>query len=84
MYLSQARRQGGARGAHAPPKSQKGPPDGTVQKLKWPKFYAVMVGLTISTHFQQFEDLDFLNFSGDACPRTPQKPKQSVQPSRIR
>ena len=30
----QARRQGGARGAHAPPKSQEGPPDGIVKDLK--------------------------------------------------
>ena len=43
-----------------------------------------MVGLTISMHIQQYEELKFLNFSGGACPRTLQKPKQSVQPSRIR
>ena len=39
-----------------------------------------MVGLTISTHFQQFEDLKFLNFSGGACRRTP-PPKKN--PSRV-
>ena len=31
---SQARSQGGARGAYAPPRSQKGPPDGIVKDLK--------------------------------------------------
>ena len=42
-----------------------------------------MVRLTISVHFQQFEDLKFLIFSGEASP--PQKkPLQSVQASRIR
>ena len=35
-----------------------------------------MVGLTISTHFQQFEELKFLNFSGGACPRTPKNPSR--------
>ena len=29
----------------------------------------MVVGLTISLHFQQFEDLKFLIFSGWACPR---------------
>ena len=43
-----------------------------------------MVGLIISVHFQQFENLKFLIFSGRACPRISQKPKQSSQPSRIR
>ena len=28
-----------------------------------------MVGLTISMHFQQFEELKFLIYSGGACPR---------------
>ena len=41
----------------------------------------VMVGLTISMHFQQFEDLIF--FRG-VCPRTHQKPLQSVQTSVVR
>ena len=31
----------------------------------------VMVGLTVSMHFQQFEELKLLFFSGGACPRTP-------------
>ena len=43
-----------------------------------------MVGLTILMHFQQFEDLKFLIFSGGVCPGTPQKLLQSVQASRIR
>ena len=43
-----------------------------------------MVGLTISVHFQQFEDFRFLFFSGGACPRILLKPLQSVQPSRFR
>ena len=30
-----------------------------------------MVRLTISVHFQQFEDLEFLIFSGEASPATP-------------
>ena len=36
MAIVQARRQGGARGTHAPPppKSQKGPPDEIVKYLK--------------------------------------------------
>ena len=85
----QARRQdgggGGVRGVRMhPPRSQKGPPDGIVKDLKWYKNNVVMVGLTIFMYFQQFEDLKFLFFSGGACPRTPQKPLQSVQPSRIR
>ena len=33
-----------------------------------------MVRLAISMHFQQFEDLKFLIFSGEACPGTPQTP----------
>ena len=33
-----------------------------------------MVRLTISMHFQQFEDLKFLIFSGEACPGTPKNP----------
>ena len=33
----------------------------------------VMVGLTFSVHFQQFEDVKFLFFCEGACPRTPQK-----------
>ena len=36
----------------------------------------VMVGLTISMHFQQFEELKFLIFSGRACPRTPLNPSR--------
>ena len=43
---SQDRRQGGGI-AHAPPKSQKGPPDGIVKHLKWYKTNVVVVGLTI-------------------------------------
>ena len=88
MKMRQVRRQGGARGARAPPppppKSQKGPPDGIVKYLKWYKNNPVMVGLTILMHFQQFEDLKFLIFSGGVCPGTPQKLLQSVQASRIR
>ena len=33
-----------------------------------------MVRLTLSMHFQQFEDLKFQIFSGEACPGTPQNP----------
>ena len=34
-----------------------------------------MVRLTISMHYQQFEDLKFIIFfSGEACPGTPQNP----------
>ena len=51
--------------------------------LKWYKNNVVMVGLTISMHFRQLEDLKFLFFPEEHAPRTPQKPLQSVQPSRI-
>ena len=44
----------------------------------------VLVELTISMYFQQFEDLKFLIFSRGACPRTSLKPMQSVQLSQIR
>ena len=63
FMIMQARRQGSARGAHAPPpppKNQKGPPDGIVKDLKWYKSNVVVLGLTIWMHFQQFEDLKFL------------------------
>ena len=73
----------GMRGVRAP-KSQKGPPYGFVKDLKWYKNNVVVVGLTISMHFQQFEDLKFLIFSRGACPRTSLKPMQSVQLSQIR
>ena len=43
-----------------------------------------MVRLTISVHFQQFEYLKFLIFSGKTSLGTPQKSLQSVQASRIR
>ena len=33
----------------------------------------LMVGLTISMHYQQFEGLKYQNFSRGACPRTPVK-----------
>ena len=53
--IMQARRQGGARGAHAlPPQEPKGPLDGIVKGLKWYKTNVVVVGLTICMHFQQF------------------------------
>ena len=45
----------------------------------------VVVGLTISMHFQQFEDLKFLFFfSRGACPQTSLKSMQSVELSQIR
>ena len=53
-------------------KSQKGPPDGIVKDSKWYKNNVMMVGLTISMHFQQFEY--FKN----------QEPLQNVQSSQIR
>ena len=52
--IMQARRQGGARGVHAPPQEAKGPLDGIVKDLKWYKTNVVVVGLTICMHFQQF------------------------------
>ena len=67
MHGKLARRQegGGERGVRThPPKSQKGPPDGIVKDLKWYKTNVVVVELTNSMHFQQFEDLKFLFFSG--------------------
>ena len=75
----------GVRSHPPPPQSQKGPPDGIIKYLKWYKTNVVMLGLTIWMHFQQFEDLKFLFFSGGASPRTSLKPLQSVQlPSQIR
>ena len=49
---------GGVRG------SQKGLPDGTVngKRIKMIQNNVVMVGLTISMHFQQFEELNFIYF----------------------
>ena len=79
----QARRQGGARGVHAPPpppRSQKGPPDGIVKDLKCYKNNVVMVELTISMHFQQFEDLKFLIFFPGSMPLDPPK-SQSEWPT---
>ena len=43
-----------------------------------------MVTLTISMHFQQFEDLKFLIFFQESMHQDPQKPSQGVQASRIR
>ena len=43
-----------------------------------------MVVLTISMHFQQFEDLKFLFFFRGSMPPDPPKPLQSTQPSQIR
>ena len=67
-----------------PPKSQNGPLDGIVKDLKWYKNNVVVVELTNSMNFQQFENYKFLSFSRGARPRTPLKPLQRVQSSRIR
>ena len=72
--------QGGGGGARTHPlKSRKGPPDEIVKDLKWYKTNVAVVGLTIWMHFQQFEDLKFLIFTGETCLRTSLKPLQSVQ-----
>ena len=68
----QARRQGG--GVHTPPRSQKGPLDRIVKDLKSEKNNVVMVGLSISMHFQQFENLKFLFFPGEHVPGPPKIP----------
>ena len=66
--ISQARRQGDARGAHAP-----FAPPPPKKKIKAKKVRLMMVGLTISMHFQQFEDLKVQLFPGGPCSRIPLK-----------
>ena len=56
---------------HPPHKSQKGPPDGTVKNLKWYKNNAVLVELTISLHFYQFEGPIFQIFQREHAPHSP-------------
>ena len=56
------------------PKSKKGPPDRMVKYLKWYKNDVIVVGLTIWMHFQQFEDLNFLIFTGEHAPVPPKNP----------
>ena len=75
LGILQARRQGGGGGVRGmrthPPGAKKCPPDGIVKDLNWYKTNVVMVGLTISMHFQQFEDLKFLFCPGSMPPDTP-------------
>ena len=86
----QARRHGdGGRGVGGvrmlPPRSQKGPPDGIVKDFKR---YKNNVGDGRIDNFSAFPAVwkpQISNFDPErACPRTPQKLKQSSQPSRIR
>ena len=73
MYIVLSRpvircRGGCAWGGEGARRSPKGLPGGIVTKNN-----VVMVGLTISMHFQQFEKLKFQIFSGGAHPRAPLK-----------
>ena len=65
--------------------SQKGLPDGTVngKRIKMIQNNVVMVGLTISMHFQQFEELNFIYFFRGSMPLDLLKPLQRVQPSQF-
>ena len=62
---------GGAREAHATPQEPKRSAWWDHKSLKIMQNNLVMVGLTISVHFQQFEDIKFIFFSEGAYPRTP-------------
>ena len=67
-YKNNRRREGGGGGCAGHRRSQKGPPDGLVNDLKLKN--VVIIGLTISMHFQQFEDQEFQNFTGELPPST--------------
>ena len=70
---------GGAQGVHAHPRSQKSWPDWVVKDLK--------CGDDRIDNFSAFPAVcrtQISIFSGGACPRTPIKPFQSVQPFRLK
>ena len=81
VLLSWQARAGGVSGVrtHPPPLPPKRSAWWERKRIKMTQNNVVMLGLTISMHFQQFEDLDIHIFSEGACPWTPPKSLQSVQ-----
>ena len=57
-----------AGGAHAPPRSQKGPPEWDHKIFTMIQNNVLMEGLTISMHFQKFEDLQLHFFPRGSMP----------------